>query len=904
MPVTKLIIALAACLAATPPQSGEWRVMSFNIRYGTADDGANAWPLRRHLVVDVIRRGAPDILGLQEALRSQLDELRTALPGYGEAGVGRDDGRQAGEYAAILFRTDRFDLLASGTFWLSDTPEVPGSRSWGNNVTRIATWVRLRERAGDRTVTVYNVHLDHESQPSRERSVALLLERIRTRGNHDPVIVTGDFNAGEDNPAVSAMRSLFTDAFRDVHPGDTLVGTFNGFRGTANGAKIDHIFVSPGIAALEAAIDRSNEDGRYPSDHFPVTARVRLAAAAAPPVVAPEGEAMELEEMVVVTTARVERRVADEPLRVEVVDAEEIEEKAAMTPGDVAMLLNETGGLRVQSTAPGLGRGSVRVQGQLGRYTLVLADGLPLYGEAGALDVMQVPPMDLGRVEVIKGPGSALYGGPALAGVVNLVSRRPDGAREVLLNATSRGGFDAVGWVAGERTWSLLAGMHTQPRVDVDGDGWADVARYRRWVARPRLHLGEGTATSVYLTGGVTREERSGGTMDGDTVPAGIPWEDGLTTTRADIGASLRRVTGSGWLLAARGSAMQAKYERTLGPSVESSERRSGLVEATASRPGATVTWLVGAAVQLDRLAADSVPVFSYSYATPGVFGQAEWEMSDGFTVSASLRYDRHNRYGGYLSERVSALWRAGGPWTLRVSGGNGPFWPGPYLEETDAVGLRPFVGPLAVHRERGTGISADLGGVVGPIEVNATVFVAEVTEQVWADLPPSLPPGPGTPVHANALGPTRNGGVDLLARWRHGPLQLTTTYTYLDGTRDFAGQREIVPLNPQHAAGAVAMWERGPTRLGAELYYVGRQRLDDDPYRTQSADYVLAGVLVMQRVGRAQLFVNFENLGDVRQTRWAPLLRPSYDVRRGWTTDAWAPLEGRVVNAGVRWRF
>jgi iron complex outermembrane receptor protein len=617
---------------------------------------------------------------------------------------------------------------------------------------------------------------------------------------------------------------------------------------------------------------------------------------------------MELEEMVVVTTARVERRVADEPLRVEVVDAEEIEEKTAMTPGDVAMLLNETGGLRVQPTAPGLGRASVRVQGQLGRYTLVLADALPLYGEAGAVDVMQVPPMDLGRVEVVKGPGSALYGGPALAGVVNLVSRRPDGAREVLVNATSRGGFDAVGWVAGERTWSLLAGVHGQPGVDVDGDGWADMARYRRWVARPRLHFGEGTATSAYVTGGVTREERSGGTMAGDTVPSGVPWEDGLTTTRYDLGGALRRVSGSGWLLRARGSAMQARYERTLGPTVEASERRSGLLEATASRPGSEVTWLVGAAVQYDRLVADSAPVFSYTYTVPGLFGQVEWTPAGPVSVSASARYDRHSRYGDVVSPRLAALLRLGGPWTLRASAGSGYFGPGPYLEETDAVGLRSFAGPLTVRDERGAGGSVDLGGAVGPVEVNASVFASRVAHQVWADLilMPSLPPGsPGLPVHANAPGPTRNGGVDLLARWRHGSWQVTASYTYLDGSREqVVDQRAPVPLNARHAAGAVMMWERGPTRLGAELYYVGRQHLDGDPYRAESADYVIAGLLVMRRVGRAQLFLNLENLGDVRQTRWAPLVRPAYDERRGWTTDAWAPLEGRVVNGGVRWRF
>jgi len=250
-------------------------VMTFNIRYGTAADGPDAWPERRDLLVDVIRDAAPDILGLQEALRGQLDELHAALPGYGEGGVGREDGRTAGEYAAVLFRTDRFAFMQAGTFWFSDTPEVPGSRSWGNNVTRICTWVRLEDRASGRALYAFNVHLDHESQRSRERSVALLLERIRRLARGAPVIVTGDFNAGEDNLAVAALRdSGLVDTYRVVHPSDSAVNTYHAFRGTTEGPKIDFVFASPAWRPLEAAIVRTAHAGRYPSDHFPVTARL------------------------------------------------------------------------------------------------------------------------------------------------------------------------------------------------------------------------------------------------------------------------------------------------------------------------------------------------------------------------------------------------------------------------------------------------------------------------------------------------------------------------------------------------------------------------------------------------------------------------------------------------------
>jgi endonuclease/exonuclease/phosphatase family metal-dependent hydrolase len=258
-------------------------VMSFNIRYGTAPDGANHWTERRTFLLDVVRRQNADLIGLQEALDSQIREIVAALPRYAVVGVGRDDGRAAGEYAAILFRRDRFHVAEAGTFWFSDTPSVVASKSWGNNITRICTWARLVDRDG-RAFWHFNVHLDHESQPSRERSTELLAERIQARGSSEPVVVTGDFNVGEDNPALRALvapgdgaPAPFVDTFRVRHPDATEAGTFTGFKpGQTHGPKIDYVLVQPGTDVLSADILRTSRRGRYPSDHFPVVARVRL----------------------------------------------------------------------------------------------------------------------------------------------------------------------------------------------------------------------------------------------------------------------------------------------------------------------------------------------------------------------------------------------------------------------------------------------------------------------------------------------------------------------------------------------------------------------------------------------------------------------------------------------------
>jgi endonuclease/exonuclease/phosphatase family metal-dependent hydrolase len=302
------VAAAAACVRATPASGpltrvephglplGAVRVMSFNIRYGTAPDGPNAWPLRRPLALRVIRDFSPAVLGLQEALRAQLDDIARALPWLGEVGVGRNDGAQAGEYAAILYDRHQLTLLAQGWFWLSDTPEVPASMTWGNRYPRIVTWARFAHRVTGQAFSAFNTHWDHESQLARENSARLLLERIAARPVPDePVVLMGDLNCDERNPAFAALAAgEFTDAFRTIRPSATSgIGTFHGFRGGRQGTKIDFVLVSPLHAAalpaaepggkggsawqvLDADIVRTSEGRRYPSDHFPVTATLLI----------------------------------------------------------------------------------------------------------------------------------------------------------------------------------------------------------------------------------------------------------------------------------------------------------------------------------------------------------------------------------------------------------------------------------------------------------------------------------------------------------------------------------------------------------------------------------------------------------------------------------------------------
>ncbi len=289
---TLAFLALTGLTNAAMGVDLDLRVMTFNVRYATATDGENHWEKRRAQLFDVIRRHDPDVLGLQEALHGQIGEIIAAVPGYRLVGVGRDDGVVAGEFSAILFRESKFAIEDQGTFWLSDTPGVAGSTSWGNKTTRVCTWARLHDKTASRSFFVFNAHLDHESQRARERGVELIVQRMERRDGVAPAIFTGDFNAGETNPAVLYLtgraerassdgspappRSVLIDTYRAVHPDEKDVRTFHGFQGGTPGEKIDYILTPPWARVLEAEIVRDNDAGRYPSDHYPVTARIVL----------------------------------------------------------------------------------------------------------------------------------------------------------------------------------------------------------------------------------------------------------------------------------------------------------------------------------------------------------------------------------------------------------------------------------------------------------------------------------------------------------------------------------------------------------------------------------------------------------------------------------------------------
>jgi endonuclease/exonuclease/phosphatase family metal-dependent hydrolase len=285
MPLSRCAFVAAMCglfATLTAAEPADVRVMSYNVRYGTAKDGDNHWDKRKDFLAEVVAKADPDLLGTQETLGFQRDFLAGKMTKYEVLGVGRDDGKEKGEMMAVYWRKDRFEKLDGGHFWLSDKPEEVGSKSWDSSLPRMATWVKLKDKStSGKPVLWINTHFDHIGKTARLESAKLIRDRIATLGKDCSVIVTGDFNSAEGSDPYKALFDLrgtsespVVDSYRTAHPkrGEN-EGTTTPFKSEANNkGRIDWIGVSRDWKIVSAGIDHPDRDGRTASDHFPIHA--------------------------------------------------------------------------------------------------------------------------------------------------------------------------------------------------------------------------------------------------------------------------------------------------------------------------------------------------------------------------------------------------------------------------------------------------------------------------------------------------------------------------------------------------------------------------------------------------------------------------------------------------------
>jgi iron complex outermembrane receptor protein len=371
--------------------------------------------------------------------------------------------------------------------------------------------------------------------------------------------------------------------------------------------------------------------------------------------------------------------------------------------------------------------------------------------------------------------------------------------------------------------------------------------------------------------------------MPGAIVADGTGYRESLGTKRIDIGTLWQRPVAGRYLLSARATLAGQTHDRWFGDVRERDRLRTAFGEVTLRGTRGAHTWVGGIAIEHEAYTPVDVDPFAYTFTTPGVFAQDEFNLRSWLAVSLSGRLDHHSRYGWFFSPRLSALLRSG-PWSTRVSAGRGFFGPSALTEETEAAGLTRLTLEKALEAEQGRSASLDVIYAPGVVSYAVTIFGSHITSPVQVDRT--------TYTIRNLGAPTTNLGVELLATFRRPPVALTSSYTYVRAREQVDTVTTDLALTPRHSAGWVAMVENDDGRLGLELYYTGRQRLEANPYRDTSRPYFVVGVLVERRVGPIRLFLNGENLTDVRQSRWSPLLLPTRSI------------DGRIFNGGVRIQF
>ena len=632
----------------------------------------------------------------------------------------------------------------------------------------------------------------------------------------------------------------------------------------------------------------------------------------APALVELEPSSLELQGVVVEAT-RTGSRIEDVPVRIEVLGPEELAEKGSMKPANIAMLLTEASGIQPQFTSANSGSVAFRIQGLDGRYTQLLRDGFPLYGGfSQGLSLVQIPPLDLRQVEIIKGASSALYGGDAIAGLVNLVSKTPTETPElnVLLNQTHKGGRDLTAFYtgrAGKLGLTLLATQNTQQPRDVSGDGFTDLPQVQATTVNPRLFYYVSDSTTLYAGLNATVETRAGGYLPALDNPATAGYTERNRSDRYSTQLRLDTHLGGKRVLTVKNSVSSFTRRIEAGSNFFAGRQLSTYSEASLLVPlGAHRTVFGGNVLTDDFRETAPTATFGgrdYQYQTYGLFAQDDWRVLEHLTLQAGLRTDYQRPYGLFVLPRFSALYKAGEHVSLRAGGGFGYKAPTIFSSTTEQqayVNVRPLdVAKLEAETSRGLNADVTVRGRLNELNIslNQAVFYTRLDHTLIPD-PAQL--ALGVTDFRNAAAPITARGLETNLRLGVEGLQFFTAYTFTDTKQTYdLGQPAELPFVSRHRLVLTTVYEAEKSfRLGLEGTYNGPQYLGDGA--RQGRGFWLLGVLGEKIFApHFSVVLNVENFLDVRQTRFEPVVlgTPAAPTFR----PLYAPLDGIVGNVALK---
>lgn len=624
-----------------------------------------------------------------------------------------------------------------------------------------------------------------------------------------------------------------------------------------------------------------------------------------------ESQETEEIEQIVVTSTRSQRSFAEQPTRVEVLGREELNEKASMKPGDIRMLLNESTGIQVQQTSATSFNSSIRIQGLDGRYTQLLRDSMPLYGGfSGGLSLLQIAPLDLQRVEVIKGASSTLYGGGAIAGLVNLITRTPGDEPEasLLLNATSAGGQDVSGFFSGQRGdvgGTLFTSYNRSDAYDPADNGLSAIPEVERWTINPRLFL---SGERYEFNGGinVAVEDRLGGDMRYIEGHANAPaYFEASDTERVTSQLEYRYRFPSGNELVLRNSSNHFDRDLTVPDFRFTGTQLSTFSEAHLLGTSTNTDWVMGLNLWTEDFEqANAQPGFNQDFDshTAGAFVQATRPVAERWTLEGGLRLDDTSDYGSFLLPRLSLLFSPTEDTNIRIGGGLGYKLPDLFTEDAERVQFRNILPlqPGQLQAEESAGFNFDVNHSIAferdlSLDLNVLLFYTRVDDPLRLQRQEDELFRFAQPVDY-----IDTRGAEVNAVWRWQDFKFFLGYTHTDVQEHNDSGNSDYPLVPNRINTVLVYETEGDLRIGLEAYYYGSQVLSDG---SKSRDYWITGLMTEKAFGEGNsLFLNFENFTDTRQTRYGPIYTGS--IAEPQFNDLYAPLDGFVINGGVKIRF
>ena len=620
-----------------------------------------------------------------------------------------------------------------------------------------------------------------------------------------------------------------------------------------------------------------------------------------------------LEDVTIVSSTRNNQRIENSPLKVEVLGKEEMNEESSIKPAGIASILGDISGVQIQQSSAISGNSNVRIQGLDGRYTQILKDGMPLYdGFSGGFGILSIPPLDLRQVELIKGSASTLYGGGAIGGLVNIISRKPTTQQEAVIsiNQTTLKETNFNTYVSKRYKkvgYSFFGGYNFQKAVDVNKDGFSDVTDLNGLVVHPRLFLYPDNKTTIIAGYTGTFEKRNGGDMQvlKGNADAIHRYFENNAIKRNSFELTAQRNLSNNKKLDFKSSV--SSFNRTINNNdINFTGRQfnyyTELSLLVPYKQNSLVAGINATGDQFKKIT-DNIPLDDFANNTIGAFIQNTWSIKNNTTIEAGLRNDYQFTYGNFVLPRVAIFHRFNEQWATRLGVGFGYKTPNALAPQTTDYAIQKIQSlPAGVEAEKSIGYNAEVNykitwGDGNELFINQAFFLTQLNHPVVA-----TELNNGNVVFDNETKGIVTKGSDTYIRTTLHGWELYAGYTFTIAERKYLAQNQFVPLTPKNrlAFTGVKDFEKAGFRFGIEASYTGHQYRHDD---TETPGYLFMAAMMEKRFGRHfSVVLNGENILDYRQSKIEPLYTGT--VTNPVFKPLWAPIDGRVINLSLKWKL